>query len=183
VAVPAEQVLEPEPEWRESASKPPARELAVARESESAVPPARLQDSPSKGAAKSRRSGVWEKSIHERGLEIERRLGGKLPDGFPTVDKWSNGTATSIKSIDLNAPTHQNPGSLQRVLNGHVDKVAPFTGRSHAGVTIRADQVVARELQIAVPSGATTASHGAVLSAVSARAQTKGVTVILREVD
>ncbi len=75
-----------------------------------------------------KRSGVWEKSVHDRGLEIEQRLGGNLPDGFPTVDKWSNGTATSIKSVDLKAPTYQDSSSLQRVLNGYVDKVADFRG-------------------------------------------------------
>jgi len=83
----------------------------------------------------------------------------------------------------LKAPTYQDPGSLQRVLNGYVDKVADFKGGSRAGVTIRGDQVVARELEIAVPKGATNASQRAVLDSVSARARAKGVTVTVREVD
>lgn len=90
--------------------------------------------------------------MHDCVLEIERQLGGNLPNGFPTIDKWKNGTATNIKSVDLRAPTYQDPASLQRVLNGYVDKAAEFRGGSRAGVAIRGDQVVARELEIAVPS-------------------------------
>lgn len=110
-------------------------------------------------------------------------MGGNLPDGFPTIDKWDNGTATSIKSVDLLAPTYQDPSSLGRVLNGYVDKVADFKSGTRANVRVRADQVVSRQLEIAVPKGSTSASQRAVLDAVAARAETKGVRVIVREID
>lgn len=51
---------------------------------------------------------VWAKDWSTRGMEIDAKLGGNLPPFFPTIDKFENGVVTSIKSVDLTAPTYQN---------------------------------------------------------------------------
>lgn len=63
-----------------------------------------------------------------RGEMIERQLGQNLHKNFPVIDRFQDGIATSIKSIDLNSATYQNPAKLTSVLTRYVDKVAEFKG-------------------------------------------------------
>lgn len=128
------------------------------------------------------RTSVWSKNWAERGLAIEEKLGGNLPAGFPTIDRFENGVATSIKSTDLNASTYQSPSRLSGKLRGYVDKVAGFNGANHAGTRIDANQITSRQLDIAIPKGAKTADQAATLSQVIAYGQSKGVTVNMVEI-
>ncbi|MFC0005790.1 pre-peptidase C-terminal domain-containing protein [Micromonospora siamensis] len=124
-------------------------------------------------------SGVWKLGQFERGLAIEAKLGGNLPRSFPTIDRFANGTATSIKSVDLGAKTYQSAAKLTSRLKGYVDKAAGFAKSNPVtfdGVTIRPGQVAARELEVVVPRGATAAQQNALNQIVQYGAQ-KGVTV------
>ncbi|MFG2054805.1 RHS repeat-associated core domain-containing protein [Micromonospora sp. NPDC048930] len=124
-------------------------------------------------------SSVWKLGQFERGLAIEAKLGGNLPRSFPTIDRFANGTATSIKSVDLGAKTYQSAAKLTSRLKGYVDKAAGFAKSnpvSFDGVTIRPGQVAARELEIVVPRGATAAQQNALNQIIQYGAQ-KGVTV------
>jgi filamentous hemagglutinin len=71
-------------------------------------------------------SSVWDLSPFARGQSIEQTLGANLPQNFPVIDKfnWDTGVATSIKSIDLTAPSYQNMSTLSNTLNGYVNSVA-----------------------------------------------------------
>ncbi|MGR3313278.1 hypothetical protein [Roseovarius indicus] len=64
-----------------------------------------------------------------------------MPGNFPVIDKFENGLATSIKSIDLDAATYQSGATLTGTLNGYVDKVAGFQGKTWAGVRIRGQDI------------------------------------------
>jgi RHS repeat-associated protein len=55
---------------------------------------------------------VWGMNSGQRGMMIERALGGNLPTNFPVIDKLAKGVATSIKSIDLTAKSYQRNGAL-----------------------------------------------------------------------
>jgi filamentous hemagglutinin len=83
------------------------------------------------------------------------------------LDKFENGIATSIKSLDLGAPTYSTPAAITRVGTGYVDKVAAFQGRSYAQIDIRACQVTGRSLDIAVPPGATATQKQALQDVVN----------------
>jgi hypothetical protein len=73
--------------------------------------------------------GVWKLPATQRGLVIENALGKNLPGNFPVIDRFVNGTATSIKSIDLSAKSYQSMTTLNRTVTGYIDKVAAFQGR------------------------------------------------------
>ncbi|QDY07874.1 hypothetical protein FJK98_12430 [Micromonospora sp. HM134] len=125
-------------------------------------------------------SSVWKLNQFERGLAIEAKLGGNLPRGFPTIDRFANGTATSIKSIDLTAKSYQSAGQLTSRLQGYVDKVADFATSSKvdwAHRTIRPGEVTARELEIAVQRGAATGAQRNTLNQIVQYGAQKGVTV------
>ncbi|MFI9639121.1 RHS repeat-associated core domain-containing protein [Micromonospora sp. NPDC051925] len=125
-------------------------------------------------------SSVWKLNQFERGLAIEAKLGGNLPRSFPTIDRFANGTATSIKSVDLTAKSYQSAGQLTSRLQGYVDKAAGFAKSNPVkwdGVTIRPGQVAARELEIAVPRGAATSAQQNALNQIVQYGAQKGVTV------
>jgi len=89
-------------------------------------------------------------------------LGGNLPSNFPVVDKFVNGVATSIKSVDLNSVSYQSASELRALLNGYVNSVANFTGRSWAGAQVgtnATNQILSRTLEIAIPRGSATATQ------------------------
>ncbi|NBE84082.1 RHS repeat-associated core domain-containing protein [Micromonospora rubida] len=125
-------------------------------------------------------SSVWKLNQFERGLAIEAKLGGNLPRSFPTIDRFANGTATSIKSVDLTAKSYQTAGQLTSRLQGYVDKAAGFAKSNPVtwdGVTIRPGQVAARELEIAVQRGAATSAQQNALNQIVQYGAQKGVTV------
>ncbi|MBP1152673.1 RHS repeat-associated core domain-containing protein [Methylocaldum sp. RMAD-M] len=121
---------------------------------------------------------VWRLGPAQRGFAIEEQLGSNLPRNFPVIDRFENGVATSIKSIDLGAATYQNSATLTRTLNGYVDSVAAFNGRTWAGVTVDASQITARQLQVVVPNSGSVAQQAAINAAVS-RAQGLGVQLVV----
>ncbi|CDX21212.1 conserved exported hypothetical protein [Mesorhizobium sp. ORS 3324] len=127
---------------------------------------------------------VWSLAPAPRGLAVEKVLGKNLPDNFPIVDKLVNGTATSIKSIDLNAKTYQNANALGQLLKGYVDKVAGFAKYNdvtYAGRTITQAEVSTRALEVAVPGAGTAAQQAAINEAVqygAARGVSVGVSTV-----
>ena len=131
------------------------------------------------GLGQSLRSETWSATWSPRGFDVEAKMGGNLPPAFPTVDKWDDisGVVTSIKSIDLLAPTYQKLGSLSSKLRGYVDNVAEFKGDSFTGVRIQLAQIASRVLEVGIPPGAS-AEQMAVFEEMAKYAQTKGATLI-----
>lgn len=121
-------------------------------------------------------SGVWKLNPLERGRRIEQAFGHNLPGNFPTIDRFENGIATSIKSIDLDAAAYQSRFTLTRTLNGYVDKVADFQGRTWAGVRIRGQDITARALDLAIPHSGSAAQQAIIGQTVKYGAS-HGVTV------
>ncbi len=63
-------------------------------------------------------SDAWKLGWAARGQYFDTLLrDGSLPPGFQTIDNFTNGIATSIKSIDLNAATYQDAARLTARLN------------------------------------------------------------------
>jgi RHS repeat-associated protein len=120
---------------------------------------------------------VWDLDKFARGFKIEEELGGNLPKNFPTIDKFINGTATSIKSIDLGAKSYESASALKSLLKGYIDKVAGFSGNmTWGGATV--GNVTSRVLEVGIPPGATSAQMN-VINQMIQYAAGKGVTVII----
>lgn len=125
-------------------------------------------------AARTARS-VWEMNPFRRGAAIENLLG-RSPQHFPVIDRFENGIATSIKSIDLSAVSYQNIGTLTSRVTGYINTLANWQGARWGGVTIQASQITGRELLLAIPPGATEAQMAALLQ-LQQWATTAGVTL------
>ncbi|MFZ2487005.1 MAG: RHS repeat-associated core domain-containing protein [Anaerolineae bacterium] len=122
---------------------------------------------------------VWKLDPLKRGQEIERMLGRspQLSQNFPVIDRFENGVATSIKSIDLGARSYQSIGRLTSTVRGYVNELANWQGvRQWGGVSIDKGMITARELQLAIPQGATDAQLLA-LRQLQQWASTIGVTI------
>jgi hypothetical protein len=97
---------------------------------------------------------VWDQGPTVRGEIIERRLGQNLPRSFPTIDKFNNGIATSIKSMNLNDPTYLKLRNISRVGERYVDQLAAFTRGKRGRLVILPQQIQGRVLELAIPRGA-----------------------------
>lgn len=106
-------------------------------------------------------TSVWAMNAFERGIEIEQRLGGYMGN-FPTIDKFINGVATSIKSIDLMAKSYQNTNTLTNTIQGYVNTLASFQGAQWGRFNIAANEITSRVLQLAIPPGASQAQLNAI---------------------
>ena len=120
--------------------------------------------------------GVWKKPPLTRGQIIEKKLGQNLHQNFPTVDKFKDGVATSIKSLDLKAKTYQNTIKLSHTLRKYVDKVARFEKGAVGKQKILPHEVKGRALDLAIPRGGTFAQKQVIKNAVE-YGLTKNVTV------
>jgi filamentous hemagglutinin len=92
--------------------------------------------------------------------------GRNLPFTFQTIDKFANGIATSIKSINLNAPSYRQAKALYGKLREQINEVANFTGKKWAGVIIGEDQIAGRTLDVVVPHSGNVAQKSAIKQAV-----------------
>jgi hypothetical protein len=130
------------------------------------------------GTAGSNQS-VWKLEPYSRGNVIEQVLGQNLPQNMPVIDKFLNGTATSIKSVDLTAPTYQSVSGLNGKLLEYVDSIAKYIGTGpsgHAGFRILEKEIAARELTIAIPNTGNLAQQ-TIMQTVIQYGASKGVKV------
>lgn len=75
-----------------------------------------------------------------------------------------NGTATSVKSIDITLPSYQGSRLLHR-LKGYVDKLIDFRGAIHGGRTVARN--ADKELEVVIPKGRATEAQQKIFEEVA----------------
>jgi filamentous hemagglutinin len=93
--------------------------------------------------------GIWDLTPVERWTAVEQRLGKNLPGNFKTIDKFEDGVATSIKSLDLKAKSYESISTLNRTVKGYIDKMAAYKGGTWSDIEIKPTAVKARSLELA----------------------------------
>lgn len=91
------------------------------------------------------------------------------------IDRFINGIATSIKSLDLTAATYQDPARLLSRINRYVDQLANFKGARLGPFNLEERDIVTRELRLVVPGNVTTDVQRAALARAVERAKNLGV--------
>ena len=89
---------------------------------------------------------------------------------FRTIDNFTDGIATSIKSIDLNAATYQDAARLTYRLNQYVDDLGDYAGGRLLATIVRSSDISERALNLVAPKGAITEVQRAAIEAARARA-------------
>ncbi len=116
------------------------------------------------GAATDAPSPIWQLGWAKRGQMINVRFGDPtFPANYPIIDKFPDGIATSVKSIDLNAATYQNDIGFGNRLLQYVEDVRDFDGATWGGLDIQAGQISGRAVQLIVPKGSMTDAQQVVL--------------------
>ncbi|MCB0375295.1 MAG: hypothetical protein KDD04_05190, partial [Sinomicrobium sp.] len=97
-------------------------------------------------------SKVWKLPPVKRGTEIEIIRAGpdRLPGNFPVVDIYRNGTAISVKSIDLAQKTYRGKKLLSKVkqyINKLIEKKKKNRGLRRVPGTAKKD------FEIVIPKG------------------------------
>lgn len=133
-------------------------------------------------ASKVVRSAFWDWSIYERGEVVEELLGPRnLVSNFPVIDRFYNGIATSIKSLDLTAATYQNEKLLFNRLNKFVNALVKFKGASWGEDVVEESDILGRELSIGIPEGSMTEKQMIVFTKITRIAEKLGVKIIITE--
>jgi hypothetical protein len=137
------------------------------------------------GALPAAEQSIWKLGWAARGRAAEDKFrSGWWPPGFRVVDDFPNRIAISYKSIDLNAPTYQNPEAISRILNRYTDILAAWKGqpRAYVGVSIRRGQIRGKTLHVIVPEDSMNAVRQRVFDAAATRANLLDIKLIVTPV-
>lgn len=99
-------------------------------------------------------SSIWSEQQLKRGQYFREAEGGNLPSNFPVVAKFEGGTAYSIKSIDLTAPSYQSDENLSKQINEHAAKLSAYQGTEAWGsqaITIKQEDIGRKVLRYVIP--------------------------------
>jgi hypothetical protein len=114
---------------------------------------------------------AWKYGWARRGQYFDQLLrDGSLPPLFQTIDNFTGGIATSIKSIDLNAATYQDAARLMYRINNYVDELGNYEGGLLSNTEVKLSAITGRTLNLVVPTGAITEIQRAAVEAARVRA-------------
>ena len=116
-------------------------------------------------------TGVWSLPWWLRGQLIEDWLGRNLARNFPTIDRLANGIATSIKSLNIAAPTYQDIAALTNKVQGYINTLASFQGARNISPNMISDL----RLELVIPYGLATSEQWAAFYALYQYAANLGV--------
>lgn len=125
-------------------------------------------------------TSIWELPNKQRGMKIEELYGGNLPYDFPYIDTYdaATRTGTSIKSINLNSKTYQDPVKLKRTLKQYVEDIKGCGIISYKQENYT---LAAKRLIIVIPKGSVNSSNGAVLEQIKAYAASNAIDITINE--
>jgi hypothetical protein len=116
-------------------------------------------------------SPAWKLGWAARGQYFDALLrDGSLPGGFRTIDNFTDGIATSIKSIDLNAATYQDAMRLTYRLNQYIGSLADYEGGILLNAEVKLGSITERSLNLVIPKGSMTTIQRQAIEAARIRA-------------
>lgn len=126
---------------------------------------------------------VWMLDNFSRGKALRQRFGANLPDDFPVIARFLQGEATMIHSIDLTAPTYQNPAQAVKLIQAALDRLQQFTGaryvRQGQTLVITAAEITSRRLILVIPANYDAAVYDPAFAQLRAAAQSQGITLVI----
>lgn len=95
------------------------------------------------------KNAIWSMSNFQRGFEFRRIYGANLSATYPCIACWQSGTASSIKSMDLTAPSWQTSSAAERRVYSFIDDLSAFEGGPDPGPKI--GEIKRRQLILIIP--------------------------------
>lgn len=120
---------------------------------------------------------IWDMNNIARGREIRKLQGANLPFNFPAVAIFENGTATSIKSINVDEEYYQKPANLKQKILTLIKKLEEFSGAESSSISIKEYQILNKELRLIIPETDLAESQRAVFDECIRIADGKGIRI------
>jgi len=126
----------------------------------------------------------------ERGRKIQKIYGRNLPDNFKTITKFEDGTATLVRSINLNASTYKKkPRRVLTEVKKAIRDLRYFDkdrkSRDENGKTIEyyveAKDIKFRRVIIVIPKGSRNADYDKVFEECKKNAEQNNVELTIDE--
>ena len=104
--------------------------------------------------------------------------GEALPNSFPAIDGWSidKGLVTSIKSIELRAPTYQDMEKFEERVHGYLQELESYDGTRGPvlGHWIKSERINQKVLHLAIPEGSMSSEQKKVLEKLAKDLEERG---------
>ncbi|OPX46279.1 hypothetical protein CLHUN_00950 [Ruminiclostridium hungatei] len=120
---------------------------------------------------------VWDMSNIKRGQAIRKLQGANLPFNFPTVASFKNGTATSVKSLNIDEPYYKDAVSLEKKISGYVKKLDEFWSGSCGDISINESEILRKELILVIPETELSSDQQNVVDRCVKLAELRGITL------
>jgi hypothetical protein len=108
-------------------------------------------------------SGIWNENNFTRGKIFRKMYGGNLPDFFPVIAAFENGTAIMIKSLNHTMQSYQNSNMMEKTIRDMIDTLAFFDGAEYGEIIIGKHEILQRKLILILPENELTVSQEAVI--------------------
>lgn len=131
------------------------------------------------------KESIWNQPSMYQGRDYEQLRVANLGSNCPVIDDIviDAQTATSMKTMDLKAPSYQNVQAIESVVSRYIDKLSGFTrGDWNGNHFERGVNFQDRILEIGIPAGSATAQQISKLVELQEYAQTKDITLVINEV-
>ena len=102
----------------------------------------------------SKDDGIWQLGNLSRGKILREKFGANLPFNYPVIAQYINGSAISITSIDLTAPTYENQENIIKLIGRKMTALAEFRGYQSSSAdypAISSDNIKVRKLLLIIP--------------------------------
>ena len=126
-------------------------------------------------------NSVWDKDKIERGQIIRQLEGANLPFKFPTIAKLENGTAISIKSMNIDEKYYQKGSNIKTKLKQYIEKLSEFSGGKSGGVTVGINDFHRKELVLVIPETTITTAQKIAIEECKDIAFQKGITLSIKK--
>lgn len=115
-----------------------------------------------KPAARPTDDSIWSAGNFVRGLYFREKAGGNLPNSYPVISSFQNGTAVSTKSIDLTSPRYRRPDVLDSKVQSLILDLSSFSGTAEPWgkqrIYIRESDIRHRKLILVVPTNSSSSA-------------------------
>lgn len=126
-------------------------------------------------------NSVWDKDKIERGQIIRQLEAANLPSKFPTIAKLENGTAISIKSMNIDEKYYQKGSNIKTKLKQYIEKLSEFNGGKSGGVTVGTSDFYRKELVLVIPETTITTAQKIAIEECKSIALQKGITLSIKK--
>lgn len=126
---------------------------------------------------------IWSESNFNRGKFFREKAGANLPFNYPVICYYQAGVAKSVRSIDPNAPSYQDPDKARKSILRDLDRLADFesySGRAGKQPAVEAGSIRHKSYILYVPKNLPATYQANFFEEIRAEAAARGIDLDLK---